>query len=166
MKQWKVALGAGMIGLALMASPATAADEDEKFALAQELVGAAGMNSIAEQMTQNLIVEMTRSLKQTNPQLPEKANGIVQAVVEETAEARMGDLNGQIARLYATSFTLEELQSLVAWYGSGIGKKALQVLPIIAQQSIELGKQWAGTVGQDAANEAVKKLEAEGYELK
>ena len=74
-------------------------------------------------------------------------------------------MNGQIARIYSTSFTLEELEALSAWYQSGIGKKALQILPIIAQQSIELGRQWGGTVAKDAANEAVKRLEAEGYKV-
>jgi hypothetical protein len=165
MMRWKMGLGAAAIGFAIMAGPLAAADEDEKFALAQTLVSVAGVNSISEQVTQNLVVEMTKSLKQTNPELPEKASGIVQASVEEAAAARLDELNGQIARLYSTSFTLEELEALTAWYQSGIGKKALQVLPIIAQQSIELGKQWGGSVAQDAANEAVKRLEAEGYKV-
>ena len=163
--RWRMGLGAAAIGFALLAGPASAADEDEKFALAQALVAAAGVNSISEQVTQNLVVEMTRSLKQTNPQLPEKAGHIVQAAVEEAAAARLQELNGQIARLYSTSFTLEELEALAAWYQSGIGKKALQVLPIIALQSIELGKEWGGSIAQDAANEAVKRLEAEGYKV-
>lgn len=166
MMRWRMGLGVAAIGLALhLAGPASAADEDEKFALAQALVAVAGVNSISEQVTQNLVIEMTKSLKQTNPQLPEKASQIVQASVEEAAAARLDELNGQIARLYSTSFTLEELEALSAWYQSGIGKKALQVLPIIAQQSIELGKQWGGSIAQDAANEAVKRLEAEGYQV-
>jgi hypothetical protein len=32
-------------------------------------------------------------------------------------------------------------------------------------QSIELGKEWGGSIAQDAANEAVKRLEAEGYQI-
>ena len=83
MMRWRMGLGAAAIGFALLAGQASAADEDEKFALAQSLVAAAGVNSISEQVTQNLVVEMTRSLKQTNPQLPEEAGRIVQASVEE-----------------------------------------------------------------------------------
>lgn len=164
----KMGVGATAIAFALLtgaASAADKADKDEKFALAKTLVTVAGANSISEQVTQNLVVEMTRSLKQTNPQLPDTAGGIVQASVEEAAAARLDELNGQIARLYSTSFTLEELEALAAWYQSGIGKKALQVLPIIAQQSIELGKKWGGSVAQDAAKETVERLEAEGYRV-
>ena len=166
MKRWKTGLGGILIGLVLAAGQATAADQAWKFDLAKELVGISGVNSISEQVTQNLIVEMSRSLQQSNPQLPDDAGEIVQAAVEEAAEARAAELNDQIARLYTTSFTLEELQALLAWYESGVGKKALQVMPIIAQQSIELGKQWRGLVGQAAAEEAVKRLEAKGYEVK
>ena len=52
-----------------------------------------------------------------------------------------------VSRIYASHFTLVELDELVAFYTSPVGRKALARSPLIAAQAEAVGATWGARVG-------------------
>lgn len=56
--------------------------------------------------------------------------------------ATFPDLFSQIADVYMASYTHEEIQKILEFYESPIGRKMLDKLPEITQKSMQLGQVW------------------------
>ncbi|WP_341760546.1 DUF2059 domain-containing protein [Candidatus Endowatersipora endosymbiont of Watersipora subatra] len=82
---------------------------------------------------------------------PDKADKISNIVDEETIEiaVRRGNLEQEAARIFASSFTIEELELINAFFSSGIGQKYLRKTPIIISRLKKASKIWASGVQQD-----------------
>ncbi len=115
-----VALSAAIIAVA---APAAAQEvPPDQLALARkyvELTDSAGVYEIA------LVDIGMGTLSQLTTQNPELAKEIDLAIgaVLETYQSRKGELLDQFARVYATRFTVEELQEIVTFYESPTGQK-------------------------------------------
>jgi len=81
--------------------------------------------------------------KQAMPQLPpEFWDRIEERMVHDTPE-----LVDSIAVLYATSFTIQELRQLVAFYESPVGRRLAEVQPALVTQSSAIGQRWGMRIG-------------------
>lgn len=72
------------------------------------------------------------------------------------------DINGLvnlIVPLYDKHFSHEDIKNLIQFYESPIGKKLLEVTPLISQESYSVGEIW----GQRLANEIISELRKQGY---
>jgi hypothetical protein len=58
-------------------------------------------------------------------------------------QASLEKLYPSLATIYMESFTHEEINKMLEFYNSPIGKKMLKELPTITQKSMEIGRQWA-----------------------
>ncbi len=67
-------------------------------------------------------IETMRQLVTQNPEIMDAVDGAVAKVLEDY-RARKDELMNQFARVYALRFTVEELQQIVAFYESEVGKK-------------------------------------------
>ena len=67
-------------------------------------------------------------------------------------ELEHGDVNrlliNQFVKTYRKYFTQEEVNSLIAFYQTDVGKKAIRVLPQITQESMEYGRKVGEYYGQ------------------
>jgi len=50
-----------------------------------------------------------------------------------------GDLELEVAKLYMSAFSEEELQGLITFYKTPLGQKAIETFPVLMQQGSELG---------------------------
>lgn len=57
-------------------------------------------------------------------------------------KASMGDLYDQLAVVYMESFTEAELDEVIAFYNTTVGKKMVSELPIIMEKSMQIGQMW------------------------
>jgi hypothetical protein len=61
--------------------------------------------------------------------------------------------------VYARHYSLEDLEALIAFYESPLGRRVVSATPAIAQESMALGQRW----GQLQAQKVIERLRAEGY---
>lgn len=63
--------------------------------------------------------------------------------------------------IYAKHFTLEDIQQLIDFYNTPIGKKLVDKMPLISQDSYVVGAEW----GKKLSEKVYARLKAKGYEL-
>ncbi|MEM7302234.1 MAG: DUF2059 domain-containing protein [Pseudomonadota bacterium] len=97
---------------------------------------------------------------------PDLSNQISLTVDEATLAVakRRGDLEKEAARIYAKSFTIEELKAVEEFFRDGPGAKFLKEAPVLARQLDEASKIWTQGVARDLAADVEKRLRDQGVE--
>lgn len=78
---------------------------------------------------------------------------------KEFTETSLDDLTAMLAPVYVKYLTQEDLEGLIAFYRTPLGKKFAKNTPFIMQESMQVGQQWGMKIGQDFK----EKLSAKGY---
>ena len=74
-------------------------------------------------------------------------------------EMKPQELNNMIVPIYAKHFTDSDIQELIKFYESPVGKKLVASLPQVTQEAMAAGQQW----GQNVARKVQERLKAKGY---
>ncbi len=69
-------------------------------------------------------------------------------------KARPQELVEMVVPIYARYFTQEDVEQLLAFYQSPIGKKFVEVQPKLVKESMEAGAEWGKKLAEEAMNEA------------
>ena len=131
----------------VLSTPAHAQGIDPQFrADIESLLQITGAGSLGAQMATIVSNQVIDSMKQAQPGVPER----VATVVKETLNAEFskafepkGELMTRMVGIYASHFTPQEVKGLLAFYGTDVGRKAVSVLPMLAQDGAAVGQQWA-----------------------
>ncbi|MEM7462045.1 MAG: DUF2059 domain-containing protein [Pseudomonadota bacterium] len=107
-----------------------------------------------------------RAKQQLITNRPDAADQISIIVDEATIglAARRGDLEQEIARIYATIFTEEELVTINEFYRSETGRKLIRETPGIARAMDQASRVWSAGIQRDLAQEVRKKIEEAGLQ--
>jgi uncharacterized protein len=124
--------------------------QEQKQAHIRKLLELTGSGKLGIQVMKQMI----DSLRTSMPKVPQKFWD------DFMKEAKPEQLVELIVPIYDKYLTDEDVQSLIQFYQSPVGKKVIQVLPQITQESMQAGQQWGAEIGQKVA----EKLKAEGYE--
>ena len=131
-------------------TPAATQGDAEKIRLIRQLVARA---KLTEQAVQAIETQLPAQ-RAANPRVPEQFwNRFL-----EQARARRGELEEGYVKLYDRNFTTAELRQLLAFYDSPIGKRFLEVQPVLMREGIALGQEWGSRIGADVG----RTLSAEG----
>lgn len=74
-------------------------------------------------------------------------------------EVSADELIGLLVPIYDKYYTEEDVTQLIAFYQSPLGKKMVQVLPGINQESMVAGQEW----GKRLSEKVVNRLKEKGY---
>lgn len=134
---------AGLTALLLSATP-TLAQQPSKNALslANEILDIKGSMTIFEAVIPGVIEKSKSTLLQMNPNLFKEINDIATDLRKEFAP-RLTSLRTEIARIYATRFTEQEMKETIAFYKSPLGKKILAEEPNFVDRSMSAAQDWA-----------------------
>jgi hypothetical protein len=61
--------------------------------------------------------------------------------------------------IYNKYYTHDEIKQLIAFYESPLGRKLVEVTPLLTQDAMVIGQNWGEKLGQDIVNELI----SEGY---
>ncbi|MGO8700867.1 MAG: DUF2059 domain-containing protein [Limisphaerales bacterium] len=64
------------------------------------------------------------------------------------------ELIEKIIPIYGKYYTMEDLKAINAFYESPAGKKVLETMPQVMQESMQIGQAWGERIGKEAAAEA------------
>jgi hypothetical protein len=156
LRLWLFLLGIAALPAGLMAqSPAgSGAPDADRLKVARRVVQASGAEAI-----------ILRSIELTIPAQRAQSPNIPAEFWDRfaaRARADIGVLVDSLAPVYATRFSKAELDRLLAFYESPVGRHVIAEQPAIAQESQELGRRWGTRMGAAIAVE----LANEGKSLK
>lgn len=141
--------------------------QSEKQEAIIELMTVTGAMDMGDQMAQAMTQQMIQVLRQARPDIPARAFDIageeVQSVV--MGELAKGDFQDTIVPLYDKYFTLSEIQQLLDFYATDIGKKTIEVMPQLTQESMIIGQQWGESIGPIIGQRITRRLAEEGIEI-
>jgi hypothetical protein len=134
---------AGLAAFLLSATP-TLAQQPSKasLALANEILEIKGSMSIFDAVIPGVIEKSKSSLMQMNPNLFKDLNDVANNLRKEFAP-RLDTLRADVARIYASRFTEQEMKDTIAFYKSPLGKKILTEEPAFVDRSMTAAQEWA-----------------------
>ena len=132
-----------------------------------QLLMESGALTMGEQMAELFVNQMSQTLRQSRPDLPPAAFDIIReetmAVINE--ELDRGSFQSMLIPIYAQFYTLEEVEELLAFYRSPIGRKTVELLPAIGRDSQQAGERWGMLVGPTIGARITTRLQEEGIEI-
>src|SRR5262245_45158149 len=149
--------------------PFSALSQDtEKQAQIKELMRATGASKIGVQFAAAISQGLAKSLKSARPDIPERMFGVLQqemlALFEERIEAP-GGLMDRVVPIYEKHFTSDELKQMLAFYRTPVGRKAVETLPAIMSESVQVGQAWGQSLAPEINRRVQEALKREGIEL-
>jgi hypothetical protein len=116
----------------------------------RKLIDVVGSAKMGVQVIQNLMPAFQRA----HPTVPQQFwDDFVKAVRPE-------DLTDLIVPIYDKHFSEEDIDQIIAFYNSPIGKKLISEMPMIMQESMSAGQAW----GKQLAGKVASELKEKGYE--
>jgi hypothetical protein len=147
----RLAIGLAIVSCALSplsarAQTATSPDS-EKIRLVRQLVATAHLTDQAMQV----IEQQVPAQRASNPRIPAE---FWDRFVEQ-ARARRGELEEGYVKLYDHNFTTAELRGMIAFYESPIGKRFIEVQPVLLREGMAMGQEWGTRIGADVGRSLV-----------
>ena len=149
------------VGLALLSAalvsaaeppPAESAAEPGKEAKVRQLMELTGSGSIGVQM----VTQMLPAMKKMAPNAPET---FWQEMMAELKPESFVDL---VVPIYMKHFDEVDLDEMIAFYSTRVGRKSIERLPAIMAESMAAGQVW----GEQVARKILERLKQAGYQDK
>ena len=74
-------------------------------------------------------------------------------------EVKPEDLVNMVVPVYDRNFTSEEIEGMLTFYSSSVGQKVLAKLPVVLQESMQIGRAW----GEELGKRVIQRLQQKGY---
>jgi uncharacterized protein len=145
-----LALASGALAPAPSRAQAAAPADTAKVRLVRQFIAKAHLTEQAMQV----IEQSLPAQRAANPRVPAE----FWDKFLEQARARRGELEEGYVALYSRNFTAAEIKGLIAFYDSPIGKRFVEVQPVLMREGIALGQEWGTRIGADVG----RTLSAEG----
>ncbi|HWV41082.1 DUF2059 domain-containing protein [Pseudorhodoplanes sp.] len=158
-------VAAGLAALVVSAMPmAASAQQPSKssMALANEILDIKGSLQIFETVIPGVVEKSKATLLQMNPNLFKDVDAIGNDLRKEFAP-RLAVLREEIAKIYATRFTEQEMKDTIAFYKSPLGKKILTEEPNFVDRSMAAAQDWAVKLNDEVLQRFRAELRKRGH---
>ncbi|WAJ30652.1 DUF2059 domain-containing protein [Antarcticirhabdus aurantiaca] len=156
--------GTLLASLMLVCSASVQAQEISSghLAAARSAIGAIQATEQFDNILLNAATQIKAELIVNNPNLQGEISTMVDDKAIELA-ARRGDLENEVARVYAKLFTEQELNEIAAFYQTDAGKKLLSQGPVATREMMSAADVWANGIMRDlrtSAGEGMRQIVA------
>ncbi len=159
-----------VIGVAVaLALPGTAALAQNKptpagIAAAKEILTLKNAPQMYQSIVPNIVQRTKDTLLQSNLNYQKDLNEVAVKVAHDFA-GREKEITEEMAKIYATDFTEQELKDLVTFYKSALGKKLLEQEPKSIQASLSYMNEWAQKFSETVNAAFRSEMRARGKEI-
>jgi uncharacterized protein len=133
-------------------------------AAARELIVVKGGAAMFEPAIPGVIETAKNSLVPTNPNLTKELNDVA-AQLRRDYESKKAELVYEVAVVYATHFTEQELKELLAFYKSPLGQKMLREEPLALDQSMKRAQDWTSNFSDTVLARIRSEMAKKGHPL-
>ena len=154
-------------GLALSTASAQAPAKPPSAAAvgyAKEILMMKNASAMYASAVPNIVQRTKDSILQNNLNYQKDLNEVSVVVAKQMA-GKEKEIGEQMAKIYATDFTEQELKELVTFYKSPLGQKLLSQEPKSIQNSMSVMNQWAQTFSEEANGAFRAEMRKRGKEI-
>lgn len=165
MKQILMSVIVTLLGAQAVAQDTTVSPEHET--AIRQLISETGALDLGEQFADMFVNQMSQALRQSRPDIQPRAFEIIREVTMETLQEELanGSMENLVVPIYARYFTLDEVEQLLAFYRTPVGRKTIEVMPLLTQESMQVGQSWGMAIGPRIGQRVAERLAAEGIEV-
>ncbi|MGF1473971.1 MAG: DUF2059 domain-containing protein [Geminicoccaceae bacterium] len=131
--------------------------------IALTMVDVSDQVAFTRHMIANLATLMTDAFAKQNPGRSADVQRLVAAEMDVVVGEHLEELREMLALIYVDNYTEDELNKLVAFYRTPLGRKMVNRQIDIARQAQEVAMPWGRALGQKAAERVARRLRSEGY---
>lgn len=131
---------------------------------AKEIIQVTGATTLFNPLIAGVVEQAKLLLLQQNPSLNKELTEIANKIRTDLAP-RFDELNSEVARLYATHFSEQELKDVLAFYKSSSGKKLVAEQPLVVDASLKFAQNWANSLSDDVVAKMRAELKKRGHAL-
>jgi hypothetical protein len=160
-------LGASILGFALATSIGAAVAQQPSataVATAKELITVKGAVALYEPLVRGVIETAKGVFLQTNPNLSKDLNEVAAKLRTDYAP-RGAEVMNDVAKLYASRFTEQELKDALAFYKSPLGRKISNEEPKVLDEGFHRTQQWANKFSEEVMGRMRAEMKKKGYDL-
>ncbi len=132
--------------------------------VAKQLVSVTGASALFNPLIAGVVEQAKNLYLQQNPGLAKDLNEIANKMRKDL-QPRLSELTNEIARLYATHFTEQELKDILAFYRSPSGKKMLVQQPNVVDASMKFAQGWANKLSEQVTAKMREELKKKGHDF-
>ncbi len=161
-----LALGLALTGVpagAQQPSPAKPASP-AAVAAAKEILAMKNASAMYASAVPNIVAQTKDALLQANLNYQKDLNEVALIVAQKMA-GREKEITEGMAKIYADTFTEQELKDLVAFYKSTLGQKLLSAEPQAIQASMGYMNDWAKNFAETVNGEFRAEMRKRGKEI-
>jgi uncharacterized protein len=96
----------------------------------------------SDQMARQILSQMIAAMKPGAPRVPETF------WTEFMAEVDTNELMDMLVPVYDKHFTQEEIRQMIEFYETPVGRKIIEAMPQVMQESMALGQIWGQNLGR------------------
>lgn len=115
----------------------------------RDLLELTGAGKLGEQIAKKMLASFKDSYSNVDPQFWD----------EFSNQIKSEDLVNLIVPIYDKYYTEDDIDQLISFYKTPIGKKVIETLPAISQESMQAGQTW----GRELAQKVMRQLKEKGY---
>jgi hypothetical protein len=133
----------------IYAQNTTATPESTKIKNIRKIMALTGSGKLGVQVVQNMVSTYKTTYPNVDPTFWD----------DFMKEVTPDELVNLVVPVYDRNFTDEEIAGMLAFYSSPVGQKVLAKLPVVLQESMQVGQTW----GQELSKKIMVKLQQKGY---
>lgn len=130
----------------LALAPTHASGADRKTEAIRSLLDETGSMALAKQLSQQVLPEVWKMVQQQNPDISDDFVAVMNEEFNRAFDEKIPDLYGKMIGVYDTYFTAEEIDGLLAFYRTDLGKRLIAVTPALSTQIVSVSQDWSGNV--------------------
>jgi hypothetical protein len=111
-----------------------------------------------------ILLGLKPALTQDRPEIERDFDALVPTIMETFTPYYSAMVDG-VATVYANNFSAGELREIEAFYRQPVGQKLLEKLPIVAQQSLQVGQDIGRKASDDLRARLTDALRQKGHKL-
>lgn len=136
----------------------------EALAAARRLLEVSNIQATMDQMAGQMLGMLGQALGRANPGKQAAINQALTELFLPELRASLPSLLDEMAKLYTLHLSAEELLQIVGFYETPAGRKVIEIMPAIMQQSMLMGQSWGQQVAQRALQKHADTLRQRGIE--
>jgi uncharacterized protein len=152
----------------VLGSPAVHAQQQQPsaaaMATAKELITVTGATGLFAPLIAGVVEQAKLLFLQQDPSLSKDLNDI-SAQIRTDLTPRFSELSDEVARLYATNFSEQELKDILAFYKSPAGQKLLAQQPKVIDTSMKFAQDWANKLSDQVIAKMRDELKKKGHAM-
>ncbi len=133
-------------------------------AVAKQLLSTTGATAVFNPLIAGVVEQAKLLFLQQDPGLAKDLNEVA-VKLRTDLQPRFSEINDEVARLYATNFSEQELKDILAFYQSPAGKKMLTVQPKVIDSSMGFAQTWANKLSDEVIAKIRDEMKKRGHAL-